>query len=398
MSYSLTIKPPNLWLWRTIGRLAFNRISIIRKELLPSEGAILFVATHRNGALDAAAYSLVAPHAVPMLSAQLHRLPLGRILFRGITVARAKDKARGIEADNLKAMEQCVEVLKQGGQLFIMPEGTSSLGHKHLPFHRGAAAVARSAMESGVVPTIVPLGVHYEDPTIWQSRVEILVGDPIQPQPGDEAMLHRLISQGLEAVGANFLSEEAQCLAEKLAYACTLGTDASYAQKLKAFERHIPQDLINAAHDLEVIAHENTLWLHQGVPLVPVGPWPLYVAYWLLLAPIVIGFSLLNFPVLIAGYAASRKLPDAPNVISFWRMTVGLPVGLIWAAIVSFALGLMTAPIWLVLYWTTMLIGIMTWYRFRKLSIALCNGLFRANTRPRLLQAYRNLLAKVPHD
>src|SRR5512135_1263638 len=95
--------------WRVIGWLAFNRIRVIGAEKVPCAGPTLFVATHRNGALDAAPYAMAAPGAIPVVSAQLHRTPLGRLLFRGIAVARAKDKARGIDANNRAAMERCVE-------------------------------------------------------------------------------------------------------------------------------------------------------------------------------------------------------------------------------------------------------------------------------------------------
>ena len=397
MPYSTIAGSLNYWLWRGIGRLALNRIEIIGKESLPAGGPVLFVATHRNGALDAAPYALAAPKAVPMISAQLHRLPLGRFLFRGIAVARAKDKARGIKANNLEAMEQCVEVLKAGGQLFIMPEGSSTLGHRHLPFNRGAARIIGRVMADGITPTIVPLAVHYEDPTCWQSRAEVLIGEPIHPQTADETALHQLISAALETVGANFADVQTQRLAEKLAYACTLGTDRSYARTLKSFEHPIPPDLADAAHELEQVAKDNALFLHQGLPLVPAGPWPLYLAYWLILAPVILSFSLLNLPVLAAGYIAGRTLPDDANVVAFWRMAIALPVASVWLLIVNAGFILMTEPIWLVCYWAISAAGIMAWYRFRKLSIALGNGLFRPAVKTVLLQTYRNLLNRIPH-
>ncbi|MFI3156441.1 MAG: 1-acyl-sn-glycerol-3-phosphate acyltransferase [Methylococcaceae bacterium] len=395
--YSTIAGSLNYWLWRGIGRLAFNRIVVTGKESLPVGGPVLFVATHRNGALDAAPYALAAPDAVPMISAQLHRLPLGRFLFRGIAVARAKDKARGIKADNLGAVEQCVDVLKAGRQLFIMPEGTSTLGHRHLPFNRGAARIVGRAMADGITPSIVPLAVHYEDPTCWQSRAEVLIGEPIRPQTADEMALQQLISDALETVGANFADVQTQRLAEKLAYACTLGTDRSYARTLKSFERPIPPDLADAAHELEQVAKDNALFLHQGLPLVPVGSWPLYPAYWLILAPVILCFSLLNLPVLTAGYIAGRTLPDDANVVAFWRMAIGLPVALVWLLIVNVAAISMTEPIRLVCYWAISAAGIMAWYRFRKLSIALGNGLFRPAVKTVLLQTYRNLLNRMPH-
>lgn len=384
--------------WRLVGRLAFNRIAVVGRERLPRSGAVLYVATHRNGALDGAPYTRAVPAAVPMVSAQLHRTALGRFFFQGIPVARAKDRERGIAADNRQSIERCIELLKCNGQLLIMPEGTSTLGFRHLPYQRGAARIAHAALEAGIALTIVPLAVHYEAPTVWQSRAEVLVGAPV-PLQGSEnvAAVHRLVTQALESVGANFASEDEQRNAEALAYASTLGTDASYAVLLKHFEQSGPEAVARRVRPLAALARETRLCTHQGVPLVPVGPWPLYAAYWLFLAPLVAAFGLLNAPVLGAGWIASRKLPDAPNVVSFWRMAAALPTGLAWAALASMAGILAGGLAGAVAYWGITTAGIGVWYRFRKLSVALCNGLFHAGARPALLRAYRDLRENLPH-
>ena len=130
---------------------------------------------------------------------------------------------------------------------------------------------------------------------------------------------------------------------------------------------------------------------------MPVGPWPLYATYWLVLAPLVAAFSLLNAPVLGAGWIASRKLPDAPNVIAFWRMVAGLPAGLVWATLASVAGALAGGVPGVVTYWAITVAGVGAWYRFRKLSVALCNGLFHAGAKPALLRTYQDLKENMPH-
>lgn len=399
MPHPVSWHTANRAVWRLIGRLAFNRITVVGRERLPLSGAILYVATHRNGALDAAPYTLAVPGALPMVSAQLHRTSLGRFLFQGIPVARAKDRNRGIAADNIEAIERCISLLQNGGQLLVMPEGTSTLDFKHLPFQRGAASIAHAAVNAGIVLSIVPLGVHYEDPTVWQSRVEVLVGEPVQPHSGDDvAAIHQLITQGLESVGASFASDDAQRNAEALAYASTLGTEASYALSLKYFEQAKPETLAEIVQPLASVAQREHLCLHQGVPLIPILPWPLYALYWLVLVPLVAGFFLLNLPVLTVGFVASWKLPDAPNVVAFWRMAAGLPTGMVWAALVSTAFAIVYGFMGVAFYWCLTIGGIGAWYRFRKLSVALCNGLFHAGARPALLRAYRGLKDRMPHD
>ncbi len=399
MPHPVSQSPVSRGVWCLIRRLAFNRITVLGRERLPLSGPVLYVATHRNGALDAAPYSSAVPDALPMVSAQLHRTTLGRFLFKGIPIARAKDRARGMAADNREAIDRCIGLLQYGGQLLVMPEGTSTLGCSHLPFQRGAARIARAAVNAGVALTIVPLGVHYEDPTVWQSRAEVLVGEPIEPNPGDDvAVIQRLITLGLESVGVGFASEEAQRYAETLAYATTLGTEASYALSLKRFEQAMPETLAAIVQPLAALASKERLCLHQGVPLLPVLPWSLYALYWLLLAPLVAGFILLNAPVLAVGFVASRKLPDAPNVVAFWRMAAGLPAGVVWVLTVSTTFALIYGVVVVAIYWGVSISGIGVWYRFRKLSVALCNGLFHAGARPALLQAWRELQERMSHD
>lgn len=384
--------------WRIIGRLAFNRITVVGRERLPRSGAVLYVATHRNGALDGAPYIMTVPSAVIMVSAQLHRSALGRFLFRGIPVARAKDRKRGIVADNQQSVDQCVNLLKTGGQLLIMPEGTSTLGCGHLPFRRGAANIAHAALAAGARLSLVPLGVHYEDPTVWQSRVEVLVGEPAQLSANDDVdTIHQVVTQGLETVGASFPTDDAQRNAQALAYACTLGRKVSYALTLKNLEQTKPETVAGIVQPLVSFAHRERLCLHQGVPLVPVMAWPLYAIYWLVLAPFVAGFCLVNAPALAAGYIASRKLPDEPNVISFWRIVAGLPVGVVWSALATTVLAFALGFGGVAAYWGVTVGGIGAWYRFRKLSVALCNGLFHAGAKPGLLNAYREIQDRNMH-
>jgi len=385
--------------WRFIGVFAFNRIRIINHDNLSTSGPILYVATHRNGALDAAAYKVAVATFVPIVSAQLQQSAIGRLLFQGIPVARIKDRERGIQADNALAMTRSLEVLQNRGQLFVMPEGTSTLGHTHLQYHRGAARIAHAAIEAGVKLIIIPLAVHYEDPTVWQSRVEVLVGNPVQPNANaDIATLHSIITHGLESVGANFDSANEQRSAEALACAATLGTETSYAKSLKYFEQLESDETARMMQRMESLVQREKLCTHQRVPLIPLHSWMFYALYWLVLMPFVISFSLLNAPVLIAGYLASRKLPDAPNVIAFWRMVVGLPTALIWVPLVSLLLVLFTGSTGMLIYWVVTIAGIKSWYRFRKLSVALCNSLLHGEVRSELMQLYRELKRGTPHD
>ncbi|MBS1135262.1 MAG: hypothetical protein H6R02_2403, partial [Burkholderiaceae bacterium] len=63
--------------------LYYSRVSVLGREHIPAGGPVLFVALHRNGAVDGCVYASVLPQAVFMISTQLRRSLPGRVFFTG---------------------------------------------------------------------------------------------------------------------------------------------------------------------------------------------------------------------------------------------------------------------------------------------------------------------------
>lgn len=382
-------------LWKAIGFLSFYRVTVRNARFVPAHGPVLFVGLHRNGAMDGVPYLAVAPRAVALVSAQLHRSRIGRLIFPGIPVSRAKDRARGIETDNDESLERCVAHLAQDGELLVLPEGTSTLGPRHLPFKRGAARIARRAMERGVVLTVIPVALHYESAWEWQSCVEAVVGQPIQLRAdsvGNVATIQDKISRALEAIGINVASEQELRFIEMLAYAATLGSGRSYSDCLKRLESGVSPSLRQASADLLEAAARAGLLRHQGVPLVPIGSPVPYLIFWLLLAPFVLVPALINLPAFVAGSVAAKRMPDDRNVVAFWRAAFGIPVAVLWAALTTAMLSLTVGIEWAAAYLASSLAMVRFYYRFRKLSVALFNFFRAPSFRPCLLAFRKTLL------
>lgn len=373
----------------------FNRVTVHGRPEIPSDRPVLYLGLHRNGALDGLPYSRATPNAAFLVSSQLHRSAFGRFFFPGIPVARGKDRHRGIATDNRASMNRCVDHLAAGGELFIMPEGTSTLGPRHLPFKTGAARIAKAVLERGSALTVVPLAVHYECAWEWQSRVEVAFGAPLHLQPEDaptEEELHERFSSALVETGINVESEEKLRLIEMLAYGATLGTDNAYADCLKRFEREISPHLLADVAALQEAAKRGMTWRHQGVPLVPIRHSFAYLFVWLLMAPLMLLFATSNFPVLLAGYWGSRFLPDDRNVVAFWRLVVALPVAALWCPSMAFGLWYAWGPGAALAYLVVSLVGVRLSYRFRKLSVAVFNSLFARQLRQPLLALHEKLI------
>ena len=125
-------------------RIYFERLTVLHPGRLPAGGPTLYVALHRNGAVDGFVYHQVLPHSIFLVSTQLLRGFFARLFFCGIPVARKHDEEDHSQNDD--ALRQCAQLLANGGELVVFPEGTNSLGPRHLPFKSGAVRIALDAL------------------------------------------------------------------------------------------------------------------------------------------------------------------------------------------------------------------------------------------------------------
>lgn len=378
-------------LYRLAASALFERIVIRGKAQEPS-GPTLFVGLHRNGAIDGIAYLPAAPKAAYLLSAQLHRSIGLRALFPGITVVRQKDRVRGMDGDNRGSLDACVARLLGGGDLFVLPEGTSTLGPRHLPFRPGAAQIASAVLCAGCSLTIVPLAIHYERAWAWQSRAEVVMGEPLRLEAAHTGVeeLAGLIAGALESVGVSVASEAEQSTVEALAFIATLG-GFGYCAALKQLEGAIPEGLRANLEALQATARWSGAWSFQSVPLVPLRSLALEAFALLVLVPLVVLPVLLNFPPLLLGALAARWLPDDRNVVAFWRALVGLPCAALWATGIILVL-LASGLWWLTLgYLALSAVGLRCIRPLKMRAVAIHNALFA----PKVIRPMRALASAV---
>lgn len=382
--------------------LYFARIEVVHAERLPKTGPVLYLGLHRNGAVDGFVYHSVLPQATFLISKQLRTNPLGRLFFDGIEVVRTKDE--GDRSANTAALENCLQHLKQGGQLFIFPEGTSSLGPKHLPFKSGAVQLLNDHLTlTGGDIQVVPLGIHYECAWGFQSKVQVVVGEPINITIPATAMpwgrikeLKRRMQAALETVGVNVETKAQLDTIQRLAYVSTLATDRSYFQTLKSLEKAIPPEIQNAGQQLERAMQGHWLIRHQGVPLFPMASVWAYLALLLLLAPIAGSAIVLNFLPFTAAAFAGWRLPDDRNVISLWRILVGVPLFILWVIGVLVAALVTGKLLWFGLYAFVTVLGVKLCYRVKKLAVAVHNGFRYPGLRAQALSFRQTVLEHIP--
>jgi 1-acyl-sn-glycerol-3-phosphate acyltransferase len=392
------------WLYRFINTIYFKRISLLNSDRLPGSGPILFLGLHRNGAVDGFVYHYLLHGPVFMISTQLRKNCLAKLFFNGIEVSRAKDK--GNRSFNDAALHQCLDLLQRRGALFVFPEGTSSLGPQHLPFKNGAAWLLLHYLESGGPSLqVVPLGIHYSCPEAFQSEVEVVVGRSISTTLPDEAsrlerlrVLKRRLHAAMEEVGVNVSSEEYQALIQRFASAATMKTGKSYFRSLKAMERAIPEAILKKWSVLARDLAGTKLRSHQGLPLFPTNSILLAALSLFVTGVLVSSAVAVNLPAFTAGWFAGKKLPDDRNVISLWKILVGVPCFALWIAILLVTIISLGKLSWLVAYVAVTWLGLKCYSSFKKTCVALHNTLRHPAFRPRMIEFYDTVLQSIPDE
>src|SRR5450432_3086674 len=180
------------WLTEALVRLYYPVRLVEGGARIPRDRPVVFVLNHPNGLLDPIVLRVATGRAARFLAkSTLFGNPLGRLAmdaFGSIPVyrahevgARAQDTSR-----NEETFARCRAALGRGEALALFPEGTSHSDPQLRPLKTGAARIAlsaeREAADAGgrLGAVIVPVGLFYEPPAVFRSRVLLDVGEPLE--------------------------------------------------------------------------------------------------------------------------------------------------------------------------------------------------------------------------
>jgi 1-acyl-sn-glycerol-3-phosphate acyltransferase len=346
---------PDIWyqlLSQLCARFYFSGIQLI-PERPRLNGPTLLVALHRNGAVDGWVYKSIFLSATFLIAAQLRKNLLARVFFTGITVVRDKDD--GDRTANTESLNRCQELLASGRVLAIFPEGTSSLGPRHLPFKSGAARIAHEAAQRQLPLTILPLGITYDAPSTFRSNVQVIVGAPFSPAGLSLPALELKLTSHLESLGINVDSDDHY--RDIRALASFVSPELPYHSALKALEPAIPASLRDRWRALSAALAAHRLHDPEKSPFSP-QPLILTLLATILLSPLAIAAAVLNFLPLLAAYFAGRKFADGPNVITLWRILVGAPLFFVWILVLLAVTIFLKIPLLFVAYIFISLLGL----------------------------------------
>lgn len=303
----------------------FGRVRVLGAGPGDGTGPRLLVASHRNGAIDGFQVLAAHPRAQFLVSVQLLRNPVLRVLFTGLPVVRRKDVERyGIDPSLVSdPVEAGCAHLRAGGDLGVFPEGTSAWGHAPQTYQRGAARMACRLLDEGVALTVVPLGLHYSTPDAFRSRAEVFRGPAVALPRRDgrddaewEESVADEIGRALDAVSVNCPDEETFVAAQAAALA-----------RARAGESYAEAFLDEQAGRAEASRPDGPPQPRVSAPDARDGR-PVRLLGMLLLW--------LCWPVLLAGHLAGRRA-DARNTVSFFRILGGLAACVLWLPVLAVA-------------------------------------------------------------
>ncbi len=148
----------------------------------PQQGALLLLPNHANALLDPALIWATAGRDVRFLAKSgLFEGPL-RPLVAGsgaIPVYRRIDEGADV-AKNAATFSAVDRALAAGDAICLFPEGISHSTGRLVPLRTGAARMALTAAQRGVLVSLVPVGINFERKTTFRSRVTVVYGQPFQ--------------------------------------------------------------------------------------------------------------------------------------------------------------------------------------------------------------------------
>ena len=171
------------WALGTIGKICGVKLTVIGKENIPKDQAVLYVCNHRSYFDIILGYSIMPGLTGYISKDDLEKVPLLNIWMRRLycLFLNRTDMKQG-----LKTILKAIEYIKQGVSICIFPEGTRNRGEEGslLEFKEGSFKIA----EKTGCP-VIPMAIsHTADvilnhmPKVTPCLVTIEYGEPIYPK------------------------------------------------------------------------------------------------------------------------------------------------------------------------------------------------------------------------
>jgi len=349
-----------LFFFRQVMRIFFRKVEVQGAPPTSTSGR-LFGANHVNGVIDPALMMTTTwCRIAPLAKAPLWKVPGLNLLLKAaeaVPVVRRQDEPGKAEGSNDELFGKVAGHLSSGGNVLIFPEGISHSEPHVVRLKTGAGRMLKGAYDLGTRGmTFQAVGLEFDERETFRSRALVIYGpvrsvDEVVERGGDAALaitdqlredLTELIVEGSTWDEKQLIARVAELLAHEsgdrsLAGWNSVGRKVEAARKALSGERAGLYDEVNAAvgryyEGLAAARLTDELLLDgQGDE----GPRALRLLGLLLLLPLaVVGAALYFVPYQIPKLAP-RLAKGERDVISTYKLGIGLLVFPGWAALLA---------------------------------------------------------------
>ena len=172
------------YMFKTISS-AYSEVSIVGRENIPTDGAVLFAPNHTNALMDALSVLLISqkPTVFVARADMFKNKTLAKILnfFKIMPIMRIRDGRENMKKND-EIIAVAAKVLEHKVPFCIFCEGTHRMKHSMLPIVKGICRIAVEAENelNGKMPLyIVPVGIEYGSYVKYCSTLSLNVGKAI---------------------------------------------------------------------------------------------------------------------------------------------------------------------------------------------------------------------------
>ena len=161
-----------------------KQIKVVGKENIPKKGAILFTSNHPNALIDPLIIATHNPRIQHFLvRAAVFKNPyIKRFLatLNLMPIYRIRDGKSEL-SKNQAIFNQCFEILKNEKSLLIFPEGSHNRKRTIRPISKGFTRIVFGTLDKypETKITIIPVGLTYQNASVFPSKVALHYGKPI---------------------------------------------------------------------------------------------------------------------------------------------------------------------------------------------------------------------------
>ncbi|HHB79624.1 MAG TPA: hypothetical protein ENK85_10375 [Saprospiraceae bacterium] len=162
----------------------FRKRNLINKNRIPKKDPVIFLPNHQNALVDAIMIAPLIKRQVHFMTrADVFKNPLIGRYLRSINmfpIYRLRD-GRDQLAKNAEIIEQCADLLLEGGVLQIFPEGNHHTDRRVRNFKNGFIEIAFLALDKNpnLPLKLIPTGLNYDSRQRFSAQVNIIFGEPI---------------------------------------------------------------------------------------------------------------------------------------------------------------------------------------------------------------------------